>query len=62
MEPLTKVLFIDDEKHIRQANKQTLELAGLEVTTLESAEQVSDILEKDWPGIVASQCTGHLSR
>jgi two-component system C4-dicarboxylate transport response regulator DctD len=31
MNVLTKVLFIDDEKHIRQANRQTLELAGLEV-------------------------------
>ncbi len=52
MNVLTKVLFIDDEKHIRQANKQTLELAGLEVTLLDSAEKVFDIISPDWPGIV----------
>jgi two-component system C4-dicarboxylate transport response regulator DctD len=47
-----KVLFIDDEKHIRQANKQTLELADLEVILKDSAEEGIDVLSREWPGIV----------
>ncbi len=47
-----KVLFIDDEKHIRQANRQTLELAGLEVVCEDCAENGIEILSRDWPGIV----------
>jgi len=48
----SKVLFIDDEKHIRQANKQTLELADLEVILENSAEKGIDILSREWAGIV----------
>ncbi len=47
-----KVLFIDDEKHIRQANKQTLELADLDVIIEDCAEKGLEILTRDWPGIV----------
>ena len=47
-----KVLFIDDEKHIRQANKQTLELADLEVICEECAERGLELLTREWPGIV----------
>lgn len=47
-----KVLFIDDEKHIRQANKQTLELAELEVICEECAEDGLAMLTNEWPGIV----------
>lgn len=47
-----KVLFIDDEKHIRQANKQTLELADLDVITEDCAENGIKILTREWPGIV----------
>lgn len=47
-----KVLFIDDEKHIRQANKQTLELADLDVIIEDCAEKGIDILTREWPGIV----------
>jgi two-component system, NtrC family, C4-dicarboxylate transport response regulator DctD len=47
-----KVLFIDDEKHIRQANKQTLELADLEVICEECAERGLELLNREWPGIV----------
>ncbi|MBU1566734.1 MAG: sigma-54 dependent transcriptional regulator [Proteobacteria bacterium] len=47
-----KILFIDDEKHIRQANKQTLELADLQVICEESAERGLEILTREWPGIV----------
>ena len=47
-----RVLFIDDEKHIRQANRQTLELAGIDVTIKKSAEDGLEFLTRDWPGIV----------
>ncbi|MFW2367920.1 MAG: sigma-54-dependent transcriptional regulator [Desulforhopalus sp.] len=47
-----KVLFIDDEKHIRLANKQTLELADLEVCCEECAEKGLQVITREWPGIV----------
>jgi two-component system C4-dicarboxylate transport response regulator DctD len=46
------VLFIDDEKHIRIANRQTLELAGFEVQCFASAEQALPHIALDWPGVV----------
>ncbi|PIE56612.1 MAG: DNA-binding response regulator [Desulfobulbus propionicus] len=52
MQQLTKVLFIDDEKHIRQANRQTLELADFEVTCLGCAEDALAVITDDWPGVV----------
>lgn len=52
MEISNKVLFIDDEKHIRQANRQTLELADLDVECLESADVALTLLDPDWPGVV----------
>lgn len=48
----TKVVFVDDEKHIRQANRQTLELADLEVTCVDCAEDAMPFLTTDWPGVV----------
>lgn len=47
-----KVLFIDDEKHIRQANQQTLELADLEVICMDCAEKGVELLSPEWPGVV----------
>ena len=52
MEPQHKVLFIDDEKHIRQANRQTLELADLTVVCHESAEDALPLLSPEWQGVV----------
>lgn len=52
METSNQVVFIDDEKHIRQANKQTLELADLEVTCFDCAEKATPFLTTDWPGVV----------
>lgn len=47
-----QVLFIDDEKHIRTANQQTLELASLEVKCCTSAEEGLEYISADWPGVV----------
>ncbi|PHR29062.1 MAG: DNA-binding response regulator [Desulfotalea sp.] len=52
MKVLGKVLFIDDEIHIRQANRQSLELADLEVVCEDCAENGLDLLNREWPGIV----------
>ncbi|MCU7845231.1 MAG: sigma-54 dependent transcriptional regulator [Candidatus Thiodiazotropha sp. (ex Monitilora ramsayi)] len=48
------VIFIDDEKHIRIANAQTLELAGYQVHALDRAETALPLLSHDWPGVVVS--------
>ncbi|MBN2887315.1 MAG: response regulator, partial [Chromatiaceae bacterium] len=47
-----QVLFIDDEQHIRAANRQTLELAGLEAQVFERAEQALALIARDWPGVL----------
>lgn len=49
---MQKVIFIDDEKHIRQANRQTLELANLEVTCEGCAEKGLAHIDREWPGVV----------
>jgi len=48
------VLFIDDEMHIRLSAKQTLELAGFDVVSLDNAEDAIKQIEQGWPGIVIS--------
>ncbi len=48
------VLLIDDEKMIRLAGSQTLELAGFEVVACASAEDGLARLGPDWPGVVVS--------
>ncbi len=47
-----EVLFIDDEKHIRQANRQTLELADLDVICRDSAEKGLEQVNREWSGII----------
>jgi len=48
------VYLIDDEKHIRLAGKQTLELAGYEVDCFESAGDALQLISTDWAGVVVS--------
>jgi two-component system C4-dicarboxylate transport response regulator DctD len=52
MGSVNTVFFIDDEKHIRMANQQTLELAGFDVQCFNSAEKVLPLLSLDWSGVV----------
>lgn len=47
-----EVLFIDDEEHIRAANRQTLELAGFKVDTFEMAEQALPLITPALRGVV----------
>lgn len=48
------IILVDDEKHIRLAAGQTLELAGYDVTTLERGERVMELLSDDWNGVLIS--------
>ncbi len=54
LEQKAKIIFIDDEKHIRMANQQTLELAGFEVQCFSRAEMVLPLLSREWVGVVIS--------
>ena len=49
-----RVLFIEDDDAVRQASTQALQLAGLQVQALESAEPACRIISADFPGIVVS--------
>lgn len=49
-----KVLFIDDEEHLRISSKQSLELGGYEVECLESASRGLDLISRTFEGIVVS--------
>ena len=48
------ILFIDDEEHIRAANRQTLDLAGFVVETFEMAELALPKIDDDFHGVVIS--------
>jgi two-component system C4-dicarboxylate transport response regulator DctD len=48
------VFLIDDEKHIRVACAQMLELAGYEVRAFTSPTQALPLLTTDWSGVVIS--------
>jgi two-component system C4-dicarboxylate transport response regulator DctD len=49
-----RVLFIEDDDAVRQAGAQALELVGLQVQALGSAEPACRIIGADFPGIVVS--------
>lgn len=49
-----EIILVEDEKHLRQACTQSLELAGLSVRSFPSAEGVLEQLSTDWNGIVVS--------
>jgi two-component system C4-dicarboxylate transport response regulator DctD len=48
------VLFIDDERAVRLAGQQTLELAGFDVTAFDGAERALRQLGRDWPGCIVT--------
>ncbi|MBI1207746.1 MAG: response regulator [Azospirillum sp.] len=49
-----KVLFVDDEKAIRLAGAQTLELAGCDAEPCDSGERALRLIGRDWPGVVVT--------
>ena len=48
------VLFVDDERAVRLAGQQALELAGFEVTACDGAERALRHLGRDWPGCLVT--------
>lgn len=49
-----KVLFVDDEEHLRLASRQALDLAGFEVECFSSAERVRDFASRSFAGVVVT--------
>ena len=49
---MPKVIFVDDESHVRKAIGQTLELAGYSVDTYASAEDALPHIEDSFSGVV----------
>ncbi|MEE5056987.1 sigma-54 dependent transcriptional regulator [Pseudomonas alliivorans] len=49
-----QVVLIDDDSHLRQALRQTLDLAGLNVLSLSEADGLAERIGRDWPGVVVS--------
>lgn len=54
MPEVIRVLFLDDEPHVRAAGQQTLELAGWHVTCHDDARGALAGLPEDFPGIIVS--------
>jgi two-component system C4-dicarboxylate transport response regulator DctD len=52
MTDIDLVFFIDDERHIRMAGKQTLELAGCKVQCFEACEAALPHISLEWPGVI----------
>ncbi|MBP2299055.1 sigma-54-dependent transcriptional regulator [Azospirillum picis] len=48
------VLFVDDERAVRLAGQQALELAGFDVTACDGAERALRHLGRDWPGCLVT--------
>ncbi len=51
---LPTVILIDDEKHIRSAGSQTLELAGYQVKALDNAASALNHISDDWAGVIVT--------
>ncbi|MGH6761152.1 MAG: sigma-54-dependent transcriptional regulator [Phyllobacterium sp.] len=52
MDTRSQIVFVDDDADLRNANQQTLELAGFEVHPFPDAGSALDFLDGDFPGIV----------
>lgn len=49
-----KVIFVDDEEHLRTACSQALELAGFDVESHASALLALDRIDSSWPGVLVT--------
>jgi two-component system C4-dicarboxylate transport response regulator DctD len=54
MNDLPQVAFVDDDAELRNANQESLELAGFEVFAFADAESALMFLDADFPGVVVS--------
>jgi len=48
------VFFVDDDPQLRQANSQSIELAGLKVETFDTGEKALARIDRDFSGVVVS--------
>ena len=48
------ILLVDDEEELRRSTAQALELAGLSVQTLASADHVLELIGYSFDGVVVS--------
>ena len=51
---MSKVLFVDDEEHLRVVARQALDLAELDVECFESGDRVLDLLGRHFDGVLIS--------
>jgi len=51
---MNQVVLVDDEEQVREAARQTLELAGYRVLDFAAADRALGAIEDDWPGVVVS--------
>lgn len=53
MQPMSSpVLLVDDEKHVRLAAGQTLQLEGYDVSALSRGEEALALVDDSWPGVI----------
>ena len=48
----TKVLVVDDERHIRMLYQEELEMDGYHVATSDGSEEILDVVDREKPDIV----------
>ncbi len=51
---LSRVLLIDDEEDLRLSTAQALELAGLDVITIDNADHVFELIGYSFDGVIVS--------
>ena len=51
---MNQVILVDDEQQVREASRQTLELAGYQVLDFAAADPALQAIGDDWPGVVVS--------
>lgn len=49
-----KVVFVDDEDHLRLAAKQAFDLAGFDVECFANADRVSDLISRNYTGVLVT--------
>lgn len=49
-----KVVFVDDEDHLRLAAKQALDLADFDVECFPNADQVTDLISRNYTGVLVT--------
>jgi len=54
MDQAGQIFFIDDEEHIRNSGRQTLDLAGFDVQCFEDASLALQKLSREWHGVIVT--------